>query len=175
VASEVRKLAERSQIAAQEINNLSKAGVVIAEKSGKLLEEIVPEIQKTAKLVQEISLSGVEQNTGANEVNKALQQLNQVIQQNAATSEEMAASAEELSSQAEQLKEVISFDLGSDIQSKPKPREFPVTNYQPNGRARSPHQHAPLAKKKPSYVNEYGGININMNGKDPLDEKYERF
>lgn len=174
VASEVRKLAERSQVAALEINNLSKAGVMVAEKSGKLLEEIVPEIQKTSKLVQEISISSIEQNTGANEVNKAIQQLNQVIQQNAATSEEMAASSEELSSQAEQLKEVISFDIGSDIRSKVRSRGIPVNINQShrNGYAQS----KPVVKKnKPSYVNGYGGININMNGKDMLDDSYEKF
>ncbi len=172
VASEVRKLAERSQIAALEINNLSKAGVMVAEKSGKLLEAIVPEIQRTSKLVQEISLSSIEQNTGANEINKAIQQLNQVIQQNAASSEEMAASSEELASQAEQLKEVITFDIGSDIKSKVKARGIPVNMPRHNHITKS----APLAKKsKSGYVNGYGGISINMNGKDTLDDSYERF
>src|SRR4029079_3197704 len=109
VASGVRKLAEKSQLAAIEINELSQSSVGIAEKSGKLLEQIVPNIQHTAKLVQEISASSIEQNLGAGQINNALQQLNQVTQQNAATSEEMAASAEELSSQADQLKEIISF------------------------------------------------------------------
>ena len=172
VASEVRKLAERSQIAALEINNLSKTGVMIAEKSGKLLEEIVPEIQKTSKLVQEISLSSIEQNTGANEVNKALQQLNQVVQQNASTSEEMAASAEELSSQAEHLKEIINFDIGSDIKSKIKTKEIPVNLQQHN------HLHNGSLTKKvmvSANGNGYGGISLNMNGKDVLDEKYEKF
>lgn len=174
VASEVRKLAERSQVAALEINNLSKTGVMVAEKSGKLLEEIVPEIQKTSRLVQEISLSSIEQNTGANEVNKAIQQLNQVIQQNAATSEEMAASSEELASQAEQLKEVISFDIGSDIKSKVKTRGIPLTinRHNTNGFNKST---SAVKKNKPSHVNGYGGININMNGKDVLDDSYERF
>jgi methyl-accepting chemotaxis protein len=170
----VRKLAERSQVAALEINNLSKTGVMLAEKSGKLLEEIVPEIQKTSKLVQEISLSSIEQNTGANEINKAIQQLNQVIQQNAATSEEMAASAEELSSQADQLKDIISFDIGSDIKSKtnfPEARR-PESRYNGNGHTKN----IPgIKKSKISLANGYGGISLNMNGKDILDESYERF
>ena len=170
VAAEVRKLAERSQTAALEINNLSKAGVVIAEKSGKLLEELVPEIQKTSKLVQEISLSSIEQNAGANEVNKALQQLNQVIQQNAATSEEMAASSEELASQAEQLNDVISFDIGSDIKSKTKSREIPLNMPRSNGINK---KGALNNKIKLSHYS--GGIHLNMNGKDVLDEKYEKF
>lgn len=175
VASEVRKLAERSQTAALEINNLSKGGVLIAERSGKLLAEIVPEIQKTSKLVQEISFSSIEQNTGANEINKALQQLNQVIQQNAAASEEMAASSEELMSQAEQLKEVISFDIDGEIKYVVKAKEA-RTNISRNIDHHSNYKNgAALKKKQPSHTNGYGGININMSGKDVLDEKYEKF
>ena len=109
VAAEVRKLAERSQQAANEIDVISKSSVDIAEKSGKLLAEIVPDIQKTSKLVQEISAASIEQNSGADQVNSAIQQLNQVTQQNAAASEEMATSSEELSAQADSLLETISY------------------------------------------------------------------
>lgn len=109
VAAEVRKLAERSQIAAEEINELSSSSVSIADRSGRLLEQIVPNIQNTAKLVQEIAASSAEQSNGAEQVNNAIQQLNQVIQQNAAGAEEVASSAEELSGQAEQLVDVVSY------------------------------------------------------------------
>ncbi len=109
VAAEVRKLAERSKVAADEIDRLTKNGVKEAEDAGVLLGSIVPEIEKTARLVQEISAASLEQTSGADQVNTALQQLNQVTQQNAAASEELATSAEELSSQAEQLKDVMSF------------------------------------------------------------------
>lgn len=115
VAEEVRKLAERSQIAAEEIDVLSVNGVDVAEAASKQLAEIVPEIERTAKLVQEIAAASMEQNSGADQVNNAIQQLNQVIQQNAAASEEMASSSEELSSQAEQMKDVVSyFDIELD-------------------------------------------------------------
>jgi len=109
VAAEVRKLAERSKVAADEIMNLSKSSVDVTEESGKLIEELLPEIQKTSKLVQEISASSQEQNSGAEQVNNAIQQLNQVTQQNASASEELATSAEELSSQADQLNDQIAF------------------------------------------------------------------
>ena len=109
VAAEVKKLAERSQAAANEINQLSSSGMDIAGRSGKLLEQVVPDIEKTSMLVKEISISGKEQNLGAEQINSALQQLNQVIQQNAAVSEEVAASSEELMVQAEQLKHAIGF------------------------------------------------------------------
>jgi methyl-accepting chemotaxis protein len=109
VASEVRKLAERSQTAAAEISQLSASSVKTAEQAGEMLGKLVPDIRKTAELVQEISASSNEQNTGAEQINKALQQLDQVIQENAASAEEMASTSEELNSQAEQLQSVISY------------------------------------------------------------------
>jgi methyl-accepting chemotaxis protein len=109
VASEVRKLAERSQRAAAEISELSSNSVDIAVTAGELLTKMVPDIQRTAELVQEISASSKEQDTGAEQINKAIQQLDQVIQQNAGASEEMSSTSEELASQAEQLQSTIAF------------------------------------------------------------------
>lgn len=116
VAAEVRKLAERSKEAADEIDGLSKRGVEISEKAGKQLTEIAPEIEKAAELVREISAASAEQNSGADQVNTAIQQLNQVAQQSAAASEEIASSSEELNTQASQLNEVIAFfKLGNNV------------------------------------------------------------
>ena len=109
VASEVRKLAERSQLAAQEISGLSVSSVNVAERAGEMLAKILPDIQKTAELVQEINAASKEQDTGAEQINKAIRQLDQVIQQNASAAEEMASTAEELSSQAEQLQATVAF------------------------------------------------------------------
>jgi len=109
VAAEVRKLAERSKIAADEINRVSNNGVNVAIKAGEELQQIVPEIEKTAKLVKEITAASLEQNAGADQINNAIQQLNNVTQQNAAASEELATNAEELTYQAEHLREMIAF------------------------------------------------------------------
>jgi len=109
VAAEVRKLAERSKIAADEIVELSNRSVNVTQDVSKLLENLTPEIVKTSTLVQEISSASMEQNAGAGQVNNALQQLNQVTQQNASGSEELATNAEELASQAENLKQIISY------------------------------------------------------------------
>ena len=124
VAAEVRKLAERSQLAASEIDEVSRTSVDVAVNSGELLRNVVPNIQKTADLVQEIVSSSVEQNSGAEQVNNAIQQLNQVVQQNAAASEEVAAGAEELNAQAEELKQTVSFfKLDQEHVSNPKTRK----------------------------------------------------
>lgn len=109
VAAEVRKLAERSQVAAQEIGEVAKDSVKLAERAGTVLDEIVPGINKTSELVQEITAASEEQSTGTSQINSAMVQLNQVTQQNAASSEELAATAEEMSGQAEQLQQLISF------------------------------------------------------------------
>ena len=115
VAAEVRKLAERSQKAAAEISGLSSSSVEIAEKAGDMLSKMVPDIQKTSELVQEIAAACREQDTGADQINKAIQQLDQVIQQNASSSEEMASTSEELAGQAEQMLNAIAFfSIGND-------------------------------------------------------------
>ncbi len=129
VAAEVRKLAERSKIAAEEINELSKSGVEVTESAGQKLLSMVPEIQKTSRLVQEISAASIEQNSGSDQINSAIQQLNQVTQQNAASSEEIATSSEELASQAEKLLETISFfqlDQDADFRHFQNKRHNPV-------------------------------------------------
>ena len=109
VASEVRKLAEHSKSAADEIIALVQKTVSMTEKNGKTMGLTIPKIENTTKLVQEIYNASSEQNSGANQVNHAIQQLNDVTQQYAAASEELATSSEELSEKAQQLKKAISF------------------------------------------------------------------
>ncbi|PCK31218.1 methyl-accepting chemotaxis protein [Pseudoalteromonas piscicida] len=109
VAAEVRKLAARSQSAAQEIGEVAGNSVALAEKAGDLLEEIVPSIQRTAELVQEIAAASAEQTNGASEINTAISQITQATQQNAAASEELSSTSEELTSQATDLQDVMTF------------------------------------------------------------------
>jgi len=109
VASEVRKLAERSKIAADEIVGLATNSLRMSEEANSLLEKLLPDIEKTAELVQEIRASGREQEIGITQVNQSVMQLNTITQQNAASSEELASSAEELAAQAELLNESVAF------------------------------------------------------------------
>ncbi len=109
VAAEVRKLAERSQVAAQEIGNLATSSVRQAERAGSLLGEMVPTIGKTSERVQEIALASSEQASGVRQINGAMHELNQATQQNASASEELAATAEELGAEAAKLQQTMTF------------------------------------------------------------------
>lgn len=154
VAAEVRKLAERSQVAASEISTLTVDSVKVAEQAGTLLEKMVPDINRTAELVQEISAASEEQSSGVGQITSAMQQLDKVTQQNAAGSEELAATAEEMQAQSENLQHIVSFfRLASD-----------------NG---APTVNTPSSEKKPrSYVSN----TATATAVDEIDEsKFERF
>ncbi|MBQ0051236.1 MAG: methyl-accepting chemotaxis protein [Treponema sp.] len=107
VASEVRKLAERTQEAATQIVELSEQALLKSEDAGKKINHVLPEIEKTTTLIDEISVACKEQDTGASQVTSAVVQLDSITQQNASASEELAAMAEELSANAKELVKVI--------------------------------------------------------------------
>ena len=171
VAAEVRRLAERSGSAANEISTLSSSSVAVAEKAGKMLQKMVPDIQKTSELVQEIAAASREQNSGAEQVNNAMVQLDQVIQQNASASEELASTSEELSAQGEQLLEAMTF-FTTDQTTRPSTTTKPIMI--------STTQHKTCsfqAKKSLPYKNSLKnktGLSMNM-GSDREDEDFERY
>ncbi len=131
VAAEVRKLAERSQVAAQEIGEVATNSVSLAEQAGTLFDQLVPDIQRTSDLVQEITAASQEQTTGVSQINVAMNQLNQITQQSASSSEELAATSEEMNAQAAQLTELIGYfkvsDNGSHLSSRTKPAASSLT------------------------------------------------
>jgi methyl-accepting chemotaxis protein len=109
VAVEVRKLAERSQLAAQEIGGLAGKSVSVAERSGQLLSDLVPSIKKTADLVQDVAAASTEQSSGVMQINQAMSQVDAVTQRNASSAEELSSTAEELAAQSEQLQQLMTF------------------------------------------------------------------
>lgn len=137
VAAEVRKLAERAQLAAKEIGEVADTSVTLAEHAGKLLDDIVPAIQRTSDLVQEISAASSEQSGGAGQISTALNQLSQTTQQNASASEELSATASEMSGQAQQLRQIMSYFKVVEV--------VPVRSY-------APQQSAPVIRPRGNVV-----------------------
>ncbi len=109
VATEVRKLAERSQSAATEIGALATHSLQAAERSGARLRELVPAIRKTAELVRGVASASREQAQNVNQISRAMAQVDGVTQQTAASAEELASSAEEMSAQAGMLQQLVGF------------------------------------------------------------------
>jgi methyl-accepting chemotaxis protein len=176
VAAEVRKLAERSQRAAGEINQLSASTLKVSEKSGEMLDKLVPDIQRTAELVQEISAASKEQDTGAEQINKALQQLEQVIQQNASASEQMASTTEELTGQSDQLVSALSFfRTGVEEQRQHRPAASHVARPAPGSGSQSV-KASGSGKSAAPRPQARGGVNLRLNDKhDDLDGEFERY
>ncbi len=174
-ASEVRKLAERSQKASAEITQISGSTMKVAEQAAKMMAQLVPDIRKTSELVQEINSASMEQNTGAEQISKAIVQLDKVIQQYASGAEELASTAEELTSQAEQLQETASFfriENGNGkkhVRALPEPKvrsetsEERVKNEEPTGIA--------LAEEKPMKATP----KARKSSGDKKDEDFEQF
>ena len=115
VAAEVRKLAERAQVAAREIGALASGSVKQAVAAGDLLARMVPAIGRTSELVGEINAAGDEQSSAIAQINQAVSQLHATTQQSASASEQLAATAEEMDSQASELqRHVRQFRVASD-------------------------------------------------------------
>ncbi|MDO9011439.1 MAG: methyl-accepting chemotaxis protein [Gallionella sp.] len=158
VAAEVRKLAERSQVAAREISEVAGSSVELAERAGKLLNEMVPSINKTSDLVQEISAASDEQSTGISQISGAVNQLSQTTQQNASASEELAATSEEMSGQAEKLQQLMAF-FSVDTNKNPPARQ---TNN-------------PLSSRKMSAASTSGKLTRINIGAEPDEDDFVRF
>lgn len=109
VAAEVRKLAERSGMAADEVQQLVSRAVSVTEQVNRSLSEIRPGVEKSVQLSREVATSSMEQRNGAEQVNNALQLLNNVSQANASSSDKLAQDADKLSTLSHELNEVVSY------------------------------------------------------------------
>ena len=109
VAGEIRRLAERSQAAAEEIDAESNKGTELGRDVEEKLQKIISDSENTSKLVKEITEASNEQNSGAEQVNNAIQQLTNVVNSNALTAEKMTSTADQLNDQADAMLKVINF------------------------------------------------------------------
>lgn len=181
VAAEVRKLAERSKQAANEIVTLVNKGLKVTQMAGEKAKALVPDIEKTTVLIKEISAASLEQKTGAEQINMAMQNLNVITQENASSSDELTNSAVLLSSLASNLKQAVGqFKL--DDESAKKAEEFDREAIAAAAAAQQPAKPAPKEEPKrkesrnDSSSTHKPGVKIDLGNSKEFDlDNYEKF
>lgn len=109
VAAEVRKLADRSQQMAAQINDIARNSLTISHEAQNLLTKITPEIQQTSEEIIEISVACTEQQRQAAQVNDACAKLKSLTQGNASAATEIGSTAEEFTATAADLERSAAF------------------------------------------------------------------
>jgi methyl-accepting chemotaxis protein len=116
VADEVRNLASKSQVSANESaeliensNSRVNDGTKIAQATSESLDIIVKNAGEVLAIIETISAASKEQADAISQISIGLSQISGVVQKNSAVSEETAAASEELNSQAEVLRSLVSY------------------------------------------------------------------
>lgn len=116
VASEVRKLAQRSAEAAKEIKSLINesvsrvgSGSALVNESGQRLNDILQAVERVASAVRDIASAANEQAQGITQVNIAIGHLDETTQQNSALVEQASAAAESMATEARAMSNSVSF------------------------------------------------------------------
>ena len=109
MANEVKKLAERSQAAADSIAQLSARSSSVGQKAELMLGELVENSNKSVQLMEDVNSSVIDQTRSVMEINKAITDIDNVIQQNAAYSEKMSITANSLVDNTEELQKQIDY------------------------------------------------------------------
>jgi len=128
VADEVRKLAERTTQATEEVSESIKAiqnettsavermtqgtqkvsdGVSLAEQAGAALQEIVDGATSVGDMIQTIAASANQQAQAADEIARNVESINTVTQQSTESSQQSAQAASHLSTKAEALQSLV--------------------------------------------------------------------
>lgn len=122
VAGEVRNLAQRSAVAAKEIETLIaesveniKAGSNQVSRTGEAISAIIASVNQVDVLMDHISTASDEQSRGINQIEQAVIEMESVTQQNSALVHESAAASSSLEEQVHYLTHSVSaFRLSAD-------------------------------------------------------------
>ncbi|MBN1252008.1 MAG: hypothetical protein JXR51_15090 [Bacteroidales bacterium] len=109
VANEVKKLAEKSNNAAIEIEAVSAKVLEVSLNSGKQFLNIVDEANISTNLIKEIALATAEQNNSVQQINISIQDLNKMIQENSQEVEKINSKASDISEFSKKLDNLISY------------------------------------------------------------------
>ncbi len=172
VAAEVRKLAERSKSAADEIVTLVNKGLKVSQEAGNKTKLLVPDIEKTTVLIKEIAAASLEQKTGAEQINLAMQQLNMITQENAASSDQLTQSSDQLLTLAQNLQEAVGyFNIGNKQGQSDKQTNKTEEKSQPQ----TTEQTKPKVSKKSGTIKQGPIQNLSNLEKEFDLDNYEKF
>lgn len=109
VASEVRKLAERSSVAAAEITDLAAYSLDIDSNASEIMTSVLKKIQSTHDFVEQVNIENMNQKETSEKLGISVNEMNSSIQANATAAEELASMSESLELISENLKNNMSF------------------------------------------------------------------
>ncbi len=109
VATEVRKLAERSREAATEIAGLARGSVETAQTLGDRIRAMVPLSRRTAEMVKDVSALGRNLTAKLEEISGSMERVHAVALDAASATQELAATSQELSAQAWSLQRMVAY------------------------------------------------------------------
>ena len=105
VASEIRKLAEKSKRSANDIILGAQTSVKATAKSTELINNILPSIKECTSLIEEIGASAASQKSTIENIDLSVKQLNSAIQNSTSAYSELASNAKDLDTQALSFRE----------------------------------------------------------------------
>ncbi len=108
VAGEIRRLAERSQLAANEINQLSEQNREINEKLNTSFIEVLPNFKRIHDMIEQISLSSTEQQHGAEQINQSILHINTSSQGSVNQFDRISTISKEMAVRSQELSTLIS-------------------------------------------------------------------
>ncbi|MCL1862558.1 MAG: methyl-accepting chemotaxis protein [Defluviitaleaceae bacterium] len=116
VAEEVRALAEKSRLAAEDTTGLInesmervQEGTSRANQTAESLHQIVANVVDVVEVVEKIHEASILQAEALSAISAGIDSISRTVQNSSASSHQSAASSEELKSQSETLKQMIGF------------------------------------------------------------------
>ena len=109
VAGEVRKLAERSKQAAQDIVNLANSSLATVEEVRNVMEKLAHEVNRIADHAKQLSFEFDDQQQETNRIGDSMQKLSAVSKLTSDIANDLRTYSEHLLKLAANLKDALSF------------------------------------------------------------------
>ncbi len=109
VAAEVKKLADMSKNAADEIKLIAQNNLILSEQVSNKMNETIPKMQETMDLMEEITTASNELKSGSDQVTSVINNINTNTQSNSKISEAMNDNSAKMNKESEKLIKSIEY------------------------------------------------------------------